>query len=57
MQQISLAHPGFELVSKRTRKREFMDEMNLVIPWTGLQVLIAPHAHAGMTADHRFPPS
>jgi hypothetical protein len=31
MQQIILAHTGFELVTKRTRKREFLDEMNLVI--------------------------
>ncbi len=35
---------GFKLVSKR----EFLDVMNLVIPWTGL-ALIAPHAPAGKT--------
>jgi len=29
MKQISLATTGFELVTKRTRKREFLDEMNL----------------------------
>ena len=28
----------------RTRKREFLDEMNLVVPWTELVSLIAPHA-------------
>jgi transposase, IS5 family len=33
---MSLAHTEFELVIKRTRKREFLDEMNLVIPWTEL---------------------
>lgn len=49
MQQISLAYTGFELVRKHTRKREFLDEMNLVIPCTGLLVLIAPHAPAGNT--------
>ena len=27
-----------------TRKREFLDEMNLVVPWAGLVSLIAPHA-------------
>jgi len=32
MKQISLATTGFELVTKRTRKREFLGEMNLVIP-------------------------
>ena len=47
MKQISLATTGFELVTKRTRKREFLDEMNLVIPWPQLLGLIAPHAPAG----------
>ena len=28
----------------RTRKREFLDEMNLVVPWAELVLLIAPHA-------------
>ncbi|TXI61465.1 MAG: IS5/IS1182 family transposase, partial [Limnohabitans sp.] len=46
---MSLAHSGFELVTKRTRKREFLDEMNLVIPWTELLALIAPYAPAGKT--------
>jgi IS5 family transposase len=27
-----------------TRKREFLDEMNLVVPWAELVSLIAPHA-------------
>ena len=30
----------------RTRKREFLDEMNLVVPWAELVSLIAPHAPA-----------
>ena len=42
MKQISLATTGFELVTKRTRKREFLDEMNLVIPWSQLLGLISP---------------
>ncbi len=46
MKQISLATTGFELVTKRTRKREFLDEMNLVIAWSQLLALIAPHAPA-----------
>ena len=49
MKQISLATTGFELVTKRMRKREFLDEMNLVIPWSQLLGLITPHAHAGKT--------
>ena len=44
MKQISLATTGFELVTKRTRKRVFLDEMSLVVPWTELVSLIQPFA-------------
>jgi IS5 family transposase len=44
MKQMSLASSGFELKTKRTRKREFLDEMELVVPWSELVALIAPHA-------------
>ena len=54
MKQISLATTGFELVTKRTRKREFLDEMNLVIPWSQLLALIAPHAPAGKSGRPPF---
>src|SRR5665647_1933294 len=54
MKQISLASTGFELVTKRTRKREFLDEMNLVVPWAELVGLIQPHAPAGKTGRPRF---
>ncbi len=54
MKQISLATTGFELVTKRTRKREFLDEMNLVIPWPQLLALITPHAPAGKTGRPPF---
>ena len=50
MKQISLATTGFELVTKRTRKRVFLDEMNLVVPWTELVGLIDPFASSGTTA-------
>ena len=46
MKQMSLGESGFERKSKRTRKREFLDEMNLVVPWAELISLIAPHAPA-----------
>ena len=36
MKQLSLGESGFERKTKRTRKREFLDEMNLVVPWTEL---------------------
>ena len=44
MKQLSLSESGFERKTKRTRKREFLDEMNLVVPWAELVSLIAPHA-------------
>ena len=44
MKQISLASTGYELVTKRTRKRVFLDEMNVVVPWTELVGLIQPFA-------------
>ena len=43
---------GLNLSTKRTRKREFLDEMNLVIPWSELLDLIAPHAPAGLSLIH-----
>ena len=46
MKQLSLGESGFERKTKRTRKREFLDEMNLVVPWAELVSLIAPHAPA-----------
>ena len=44
MKQMSLSESGFERKTKRTRKRQFLDEMNLVVPWAELVSLIAPHA-------------
>jgi IS5 family transposase len=41
---MSLASSGFELITKRTRKREFLDAVNLVVPWSELLALIAPLA-------------
>jgi IS5 family transposase len=32
MKQATFVSTGFELVTKRTRKREFLEEMNLVVP-------------------------
>jgi IS5 family transposase len=46
MKQMSLSESGFERKIKRTRKREFLDEMSLVVPWAELVALIAPHAPA-----------
>jgi IS5 family transposase len=54
MKQQSLATAGFELATKRTRKREFLDEMNLAVPWSELVGLIQPHAPAGKTGRAPF---
>jgi len=42
MKQVSLAS-GFELMSKSTRKRAFLEEMDQVVPWTELVGLIEAH--------------
>ena len=44
MKQMSLSESGFERKTKRTRKREFLEEMNLVVLWAELVSLIAPYA-------------
>jgi IS5 family transposase len=44
VKQISLLTTGFELVVNRTRERLFLDEMNLVVPWTELVRWIQPCA-------------
>ena len=54
MKQKSFATTGLELITKRTRKREFLDEMNLVVPWTELVALIEPHAPTGKTGRPPF---
>ena len=54
MKQISLATTGFAVATKRTRKREFLDEMNLVVPWAELVALIEPHAPSGKTGRPPF---
>ncbi len=54
MNQISLGASGFELSSKRTRKREFLDEMSRVVPWAELVGLIQPHSPAGKTGRPPF---
>ena len=38
---------GLNLTTKRTRKREFLDEMNRVVPWSALVGLVTPFAPEG----------
>ena len=35
---------GLNLTTKRTRKREFLDEMERVVPWQALVDLVTPYA-------------
>ena len=46
---------GLNLSTKRTRKREFLDEMNCVVPWAALGGLVTPHAPAGRRGRPPFP--
>ena len=45
---------GLNLSKRRTRKAVFLDEMNLVVPWTELLSLIAPHAPRAKTGRPPF---
>jgi IS5 family transposase len=40
MKQLGL---GLNLSTKRTRKREFLEEMERVVPWTALVQIVEPH--------------
>jgi IS5 family transposase len=55
MKQTTFAFTGFELITKRRRKRGFLDEMNLVVPWTELTGLIQPFAPASKTGRPPLP--
>ncbi len=55
MKQTTFASTGFELVTKCTRKREFLEEMNLVVPWADLISLIEPYAPVSNTGRPAFP--
>ena len=46
---------GLNLTTKRTRKREFLAQMERVVPWVGLVEMVAPHAPAGKTGRPPFP--
>jgi transposase, IS5 family len=52
MKQASL---GLGSSSRRTRKRQFLDEMERVVPWAALVTLIAPHMPAGQRGRPPFP--
>ena len=49
------AELGLNLSTKRTRKREFLDEMNRVVPWAELVALVTPFAPKGERGRPPFP--
>ena len=56
MKQMSLSESGFERKTKRTRKREFLDEMERVVPWAELVALVSPHLPEGKRGRPPFAP-
>jgi IS5 family transposase len=47
MAAMKQADLGLNLSTKRTRKREFLAQMERVVPWAALVELVAPHAPEG----------
>ena len=45
---------GLNLTATRTRKREFLDEMNLVVPRAGVVALVSPVAPQGKKGRSPF---
>ena len=56
MKQLSLSTTGFEKAPLRTRRREFLEEMDRVVPWGDLVALVAPYAPKGGGAKGGRPP-
>jgi transposase, IS5 family len=52
MKQVSL---GLNLSTKKTRKREFLEQMNKVVPWDVLVQIVAPHYPQAKTGRPPFP--
>jgi len=47
--------PGPNVNTKRTRKREFLEQMDRVVPWTALVALVSPYAPEGRRGRPPFP--
>lgn len=46
---------GLDLSTKSMRKREFLDEMRRIVPWSRLIALVEPHYPTGKTGRPPFP--
>ena len=53
MKQHSL---GLGMTAKRTRRREFLDEMEKVVPWADLVALVLPYLPEGKRGRPPFSP-
>ncbi len=42
-QQTLAAQTGFEKYGRKTKRERFLEEMEQVVPWTGLRALVEPH--------------
>jgi IS5 family transposase len=48
MRQLTLAHQAeFQRYSKKTRREQFLEEMDAVMPWAELLALVEPHYPKG----------
>ena len=56
IKQLNLSTTGFEKVPLRTRRRESFEEVDQIVPWGDLVVLIAPHAPKGGDPKGGRPP-
>ncbi|WP_454908026.1 transposase [Variovorax gossypii] len=45
---------GLNLLTKKTRKREFLDEMDRVVPWGALVQIVEPHSPRAKTGRPPF---
>ena len=45
---------GLNLSTKKTRKREFLEEMNRVVPWSALVQIVEPHSPRARTGRPPF---
>ena len=55
MQAMKQADLGLSLTTKKTRKREFLVQMERVVPWAALVGLVLPYAPAAKTGRPPFP--
>ena len=55
MKQLGLTDARLVKRSKRTRKEQFLDEMNAIIPWQRLLKTIAPHYREAARGRRRVP--